>query len=68
DIRTTGWSDPTRRPAVGDGVAGRPDEVLDPSGPSVFTVLEEQLGLRLEPSKGPVETLVIDRVDRPSED
>lgn len=45
DIRTTGWSDPNRRPAAGDGVAGRPEEVGDPSGPSVFTVLEEQLGL-----------------------
>jgi uncharacterized protein (TIGR03435 family) len=68
DIRTTGWSDPNRRPDAGVGVAGRPEEVLDPSGPSVFTVLEEQLGLRLLATKGPVETFVIERAERPLAD
>jgi len=33
---------------------------------SIFTVVQEQLGLRLEPAKGTVETLVIDHVERPS--
>jgi uncharacterized protein (TIGR03435 family) len=37
------------------------------SGPSIFTAIQEQLGLRLESTKGPVETLVIDHVERPSE-
>jgi uncharacterized protein (TIGR03435 family) len=37
------------------------------SGPSIFTALEEQLGFKLEPSKGPVPVLVIDSIDRPSE-
>ena len=37
------------------------------SGPTIFTALEEQLGLRLEPAKGQVPVLVIDAIKRPSE-
>jgi uncharacterized protein (TIGR03435 family) len=37
-----------------------------PGGPSFLTALQEQLGLRLEPAKGPAEFLVIDQVQRPS--
>jgi uncharacterized protein (TIGR03435 family) len=42
------------------------DSAPSSSGPTIFTALQEQLGLRLESSKGPVVTIVIDRVDRPS--
>jgi uncharacterized protein (TIGR03435 family) len=39
----------------------------DPAGPTIFTAIEEQLGLRLESRKALVETLFIERVDKPSD-
>jgi uncharacterized protein (TIGR03435 family) len=43
-----------------------PDNSAD-AGPAIFTALQEQLGLKLEPAKAPVDVVVIDHLERPSE-
>jgi uncharacterized protein (TIGR03435 family) len=60
--------------AAGTGLGGGPlpavpgsADAPDFSGPSIFTALQEQLGLRLESTKGPVDTIVIDHIEEPSE-
>jgi uncharacterized protein (TIGR03435 family) len=40
----------------------------DPNGASLFASIQEQLGLKLEPTRAPVDVVVIDRVERPSPD
>lgn len=46
---------------------GQPAAVSDTTLPSLFTALEEQLGLKLVPERRPVEVLVIDSVERPTD-
>ena len=41
---------------------------IDPNGPSLMTAIQEQLGLKLESRKAPVDVLVIDRIEHPTED
>ncbi len=50
----------------GSGAASAPPP--DSAGPTIFTALQEQLGLKLEATKGPVDILVIDHIDMPTED
>jgi uncharacterized protein (TIGR03435 family) len=62
------WTPERQDPTAGvpgDGGA-RLDPVSPDFGPSIFSALQEQLGLKLESLKGPVETLVIDSVEKPS--
>lgn len=50
----------------GPGPGGAGPGGAELTGPSLFSALQEQLGLKLEPSKAPVETIVIDKVEKPS--
>jgi len=50
-----------------DEVAAGPGGPSADAGPSIFTAIQEQLGLRLESGKGPVPILVVDHLERPSE-
>jgi uncharacterized protein (TIGR03435 family) len=51
------------------GLPGSPDAVAGTgsNGPTIFTAVQEQLGLKLEPAKGPVKMLAVDSVSKPTE-
>ena len=59
---TLGWD-----PSLEATGASSPDSSLDSAGLSIFTALREQLGLRLESTKGPVPVYVVEKIERPTE-
>jgi uncharacterized protein (TIGR03435 family) len=58
------WMPDSLQPVTA-GPAGAP---RGDTGPSLFTALQEQLGLKLSPERGELEVLVIDHVERPTPD
>ena len=52
-------------PGAPPGAAG---PAIDPNGPTIFTAVQEQLGLKLEPARGPVQVFVVDRLEPPTPD
>jgi uncharacterized protein (TIGR03435 family) len=43
------------------------EDAPDPDGsPSIYAAMQEQLGLKLEAGKGPIETFVIDHIEKPA--
>jgi len=64
---TLTWS-PDNQALPGNVPSGQPTLALpDPGGATLFTAIQEQRGLKLESGKAPIEIIVIDHVERPSE-
>jgi uncharacterized protein (TIGR03435 family) len=49
-----------------EGLSSEPVPPPDPQGQTILTALKEQLGLKIESLKAPVDVIVIDHVERPS--
>lgn len=63
-FRLTFAQDPVPQPP---GLGADRPALADTTGPSIFTALQEQLGLKLDAQKGPVEILVVEKAEKASE-
>ena len=59
--------DEARMDASGPGSSGGAASLSDNGGTSIFAAVQDQLGLKLESKKGPVEVVIVDHVDKPSD-
>ncbi|HUK30871.1 MAG TPA: TIGR03435 family protein [Candidatus Acidoferrum sp.] len=67
DFTLTWTPDDTQNQGPPGAFNGQPPlPAPDPNGPTIFMAIQEQLGLKLESGKGPVEIIVIDHVEKPS--
>jgi len=66
------WTPDQLPPRPAGGAPDAPIRVngadIDPNGPSIFTAVQEQLGLKLESTRGAVHVIVIDAVEQPTDD
>jgi uncharacterized protein (TIGR03435 family) len=60
------WTPLQPNPTGSDNGASAGAPASDANKPGLFTALQEELGLKLEPQKGPVDVIVIDHIDMPS--
>jgi len=67
-IETDGWTPMRPRPVRDPSLPPSAEDLAmaDPARPTLFMIFDK-LGLKLEPRKGPVETFVIEHVERPTE-
>ena len=66
DFRLT-WTPSDSEPVMQKPGVGPVAATVDSTGPSVFAAIQEQLGLKLESRRVPVEVMVIDRAEKPAE-
>jgi uncharacterized protein (TIGR03435 family) len=55
--------------AIDDVLKGfpAPPDATPAAAPSILTAIQEQMGLKLVPPKGPVDVIVVDSLERPTE-